>query len=226
MSRQRILVIDDDFQIAKLLNASLTEEGFDVTLTHTGQEGLNTFSALHYDLVVLDLMLPDKFGIDVYKAMLTIKDVPVIILSGNQDTQTKIDGFRLGIDDYQTKPFEIEELIMRIKAILRRSGYRSTTQPTCLGDLSLNQEYREAFIGERKISLTAKEFDLLSLLVASSDRIVSKDELVSKLWGLEGTEGKLLVYIHKLRDKLGSEYGDCIETVWGRGYTFKTFKIK
>ncbi len=227
MSNQqaRILVIEDEHQIADLLRRGLTFKGYLVDTAASGEEGLDKARDNPPDLVILDLMLPEMSGEEVCRRLREglDPDLPIIILTAKDATEDKIAGLDAGADDYITKPFNFEELLARIRASLRR---RQPQEKSIIrvGDLTLNLASREAMRGERKLDLTTREFDLLEFLARNEGHVVSKEAIFERVWGysFDIDSDAVKVYISYLRSKLtaGGE-PDMIHTVRGIGYMLR-----
>jgi two-component system phosphate regulon response regulator PhoB len=223
---RRILVVDDEPDILELTRMSLTREGYEVETASTGEEALACLRRGRPDLVVLDLMLPDRPGTDVCRSIRTtpeLADVPVIMLTARTDEVDRIVGFELGADDYVTKPFSPRELSLRVKAILRR-GIDSETPHDNLSHhgLALDIERHRCVFGDQEVTLTAKEFLLLAALLKRPGRVLTRERLLEEVWG-EGIAVTLRTvdtHMKRLREKLGSA-GDLIDTVRGVGYRFR-----
>ena len=222
----RILVVDDEPDILELTRFALTQEGFDVETAVSGDEALAQLRRVRPDLVVLDLMLPDRPGTEVCRTMRGNKelaDVPVIMLTARTDEVDRIVGFELGADDYVTKPFSPRELCLRVKAILRR-GRRSESSPEQLKhhDLSVDTERHQCLYKGEEVPLTAKEFSLLISLMRRPGRVLTRERLLEDVWG-EGiavTHRTVDTHMKRLREKLGAA-GELIDTVRGVGYRFQ-----
>ena len=221
----RLLLIEDDPTVTKSIELMLTSEDIDVQTTELGQDGLDLGSVFLYDLILLDLNLPDMSGFDVLRSLRVGKiKTPVLILSGLHGTEHKVKGLGLGADDYLTKPFQSDELIARIRAILRRSGDRVESVIRC-GDLTLKLDQKWAEMGRRDVGLTTKEYRMLELLAMRQGTPITKDMFLSHLYGgMDEPDQKIIdVFICKLRKKLMQASGgrDYIETIWGRGYVLR-----
>ena len=226
----RILVVDDDAKITSFLRRGLALEGFDVTVANSGAEGLHIVSEQPPDLLILDIMMPGIDGIEVCRRVRAAgDDVPILMLTAKDTVADRVKGLDTGADDYLVKPFALEELIARVRALLRRSaraGKEEAVRPVVLtyGDLSLDTGSREARRGDRAIELTAKEYELLLLFLAHPRQVLTRDMLMEKVWGFDysGESNVLEVYIGYLRQKLeaGGE-PRIIQTVRGVGYVLK-----
>ena len=203
----------------------LRSEDIDVQTTELGQDGLDLGSVFLYDLILLDLNLPDMSGFDVLRSLRLGKiKTPVLILSGLNGIEQKVKGLGLGADDYLTKPFQSDELIARIRAILRRSGDQVESVIRC-GDLTLKLDQKRAEMGRRDVGLTTKEYRMLELLAMRQGTPITKEMFLSHLYGgMDEPDQKIIdVFICKLRKKLMQASGgkDYIETIWGRGYVLR-----
>jgi len=220
-------LIEDDPATAQSIELMLKSEGFNVYTTDLGEEGIDLVKVYdnYYDIILLDLNLPDMSGYDVLKALrVSKKDVPVLILSGLADTENKVQGLSIGADDYMTKPFHKDELIARIRAIVRRSkGHAQSVIKT--GDLEVNLDTKTVSVGGQRVHLTGKEYQMLELLSLRKGTTLTKEMFLNYLYGgIDEPELKIIdVFICKLRKKLKQASGgrDYIETVWGRGYMLK-----
>jgi len=221
----KILVIDDDKKITALLRRTLLFEGFDVVVAGDGEEGLLVAASQNPDLVVLDVLMPGMDGWQVCRQLRRTSEVPVLMLTARDEVTDRVRGLELGADDYLVKPFALEELIARIRAILRRVR----TSPEAgkrlkFTDLSLDPSTREARRGGRVFSLTAKEYDLLTLFLEHPRQVLTRDQIMERVWGydFEGESNVLEVYVGMLRQKL-EEGGEArlIQTVRGVGYVLK-----
>lgn len=227
-----ILVVDDDAKIVQLVRTYLEREGFAVTSAYTGREALETFREQPPALIVLDLMLPEMDGIAVCRQVRETSDVPVLMLSARSAVADRIRGIEEGADDYLPKPFSPAELVVRVKAILRRSAERRGTDTLRLpttetilrhADLTLDLERHEARRGEQLLTLTHVEFRLLATLLAVDGRVLSRDQLLDAIYGTDDAEildRTIDVHIGRLRDKLGddAERPRYVATVRGVGY--------
>ena len=221
----RLLLIEDDPTVTKSIELMLKCEDIDVQTTELGQDGLDLGSVFLYDLILLDLNLPDMSGFDVLRSLRLGKiKTPVLILSGLNGIEQKVKGLGLGADDYLTKPFQSDELIARIRAILRRSGDQVESVIRC-GDLTLKLDQKRAEMGRRDLGLTTKEYQMLELLAMRQGTPITKDMFLGHLYGgMDEPDQKIIdVFICKLRKKLMQASGgkDYIETIWGRGYVLR-----
>jgi two-component system, cell cycle response regulator CtrA len=217
----RVLLVEDDLTVARGLSLMLKSGGAVVDHSDTGEEALELARHYDYDVVLLDLMLPDAEGYEVVRRMRAARvDTPVVILSGLSRPQAKVKAFAAGADDFMTKPFDRAELLARMQAVLRRSkGY---SQPTLrVGDVVLNLDSREVTVGDKPVHLTGKEYAILELLVLRKGMVLTKEAFLNHLYGgMDEPEMKIIdVFICKLRKKLAQAGAPhVIGTVWGRGY--------
>lgn len=224
---QSILAVDDDPKILKILQHTLSKEGFKVITATSGEEALQIAGQTFPDLVLLDIMMPGMDGFETYQKLKAIREVPVIILSARSDEIDKIVGFRMGVDDYQTKPFSPTELALRVKAVLRRVREQKVDSKHILkyGSLTLDYEKRVVEVNNNKIELTPKEFELLWLMASNPNRVFTKAHLLDKIWdsAFYGDDNTVTVHIRKLREKIEADPSKpvFIKTVWGTGYKFE-----
>ena len=224
-SAARILVVDDEPNIAELLSAALTFEGYQVGVAATGAEALEQVRAFRPHLVMLDVMLPDFDGNEVCRRLRNQgEQMPIVFLTARDTTQDKVEGLSLG-DDYVTKPFSIEELMARIGAILRRAGEMAAADTSFLqfADLTMNVDTHEVWRDETSIDLTATEFNLLRYLLENARRVISKSELLDNVWGFEfrGDPNIVETYISYLREKIDDRDPALIHTIRRVGYTLR-----
>lgn len=219
----RILVIEDESDIADFVMRGLLNNGFEVEVAFTGGQGLEMVQETHPDLVILDLMLPDIDGIDVCHQLRAGCDPGIIILTARHTIGERVRGLEAGADDYLPKPFAFEELLARIRAVLRRRSHW-TENIIRTGDLEIDTERRQVCRGNRQIDLTAREFDLLRLLAENAGKPLRHDLILQRIWGydFEGETDPLKVYINYLRNKLNAcGETDLIYTLRGFGYVLK-----
>ncbi len=219
----RVLVVEDDAEIADVLRRSLRKEGYEVQASADGVEALQDASAFMPDLVILDLGLPRLDGIEVCRRLRAESDVPILMLTARTETENRVDGLDSGADDYLTKPFERQELLARIRALLRRRPPRGAASLR-LGDLTLNPDTREVHRGEREIELTNRQFELLEYLIRNQRLVISRERLLEEVWGYDpmAATNTIDVFISALRRKLeaGGE-SRLLHTKRGAGYVLK-----
>lgn len=225
---KRILVVDDEKLIVKGIRFSLEQDGMKVDCAYDGEEALSMARMTEYDVVLLDVMLPKHDGFEVCQMIREFSNMPIIMLTAKGDDMDKILGLEYGADDYITKPFNILEVKARIKAIIRRNG-RSTESdgPKILayGDLKMDCESRRVYIAGKEVNLTAKEFDVLELLVRNPNKVYSRENLLNLVWGYDypGDVRTVDVHIRRLREKVEENPSDprFVHTKWGVGYYFQ-----
>jgi two-component system cell cycle response regulator CtrA len=221
----RVLLVEDDTSTAKSIELMLKSEGYVVDTTDLGEDGLEIGKIYDYDIIILDLMLPDMDGYDVLKALRAAKvETPILILSGLAEMENKIKGLGFGADDYLTKPFDKRELVARIQAIVRRSqGHAQSEIKT--GKISVNLDARTVNIDDQPLHLTGKEYGIIELLSLRKGTTLTKEMFLNHLYGgMDEPEVKIIdVFICKLRKKIEKAAGgeNYIETVWGRGYVLR-----
>ena len=223
---QKILIIEDEPDIRKTLEYNISREGYHVVSASSLVEAKSRFESDSFSLILLDLMLPDGSGLDLCREIKSDKEkssIPIIILTAKDDEVDKVVGFELGADDYVTKPFSVRELILRMKAVLKRGEKKSDNVEVQrqFGQLSIDTESHEVFVDNNEITLTALEFKLLCQLVDRRGRVQSRDQLLSDVWGYtaEVTTRTVDTHIKRLREKLGS-MGKYVQTIRGVGYKF------
>ena len=221
----RVLLVEDDPTTSRSIELMLTHANLNVYATDLGEEGIDLAKLYDYDLILLDLNLPDMDGHEVLRQLrLARVDTPILILTGSDDTENKIKGFGFGADDYLTKPFHREELVARIHAIIRRSkGHAQSVIKT--GKVAVNLDAKTVDAGERAVHLTGKEYQMLELLSLRKGTTLTKEMFLNHLYGgMDEPELKIIdVFICKLRKKLAeaTDGDNYIETVWGRGYVLR-----
>ena len=228
MSR-RVLVVDDEKLIVKGIRFSLEQDDMKVDCAYDGEEAVHLARENHYDIILLDLMLPKLSGFEVCQQIREFSQVPIIMLTAKGEDMDKILGLEYGADDYITKPFNILEVKARIKAILRRTSHVAVEEKKNtvveINGLKLDSESRRVYINEKELNLTAKEFDLLELLVCNPNKVYTRENLLKMIWGYEylGDVRTVDVHIRRLREKIESNPSDpkYVHTKWGVGYYFQ-----
>ena len=221
-----VLVVDDEPPIRKLVRVNLEARGYAVQEADSGQEALSLFSRQVFELIILDLAMPDVGGIEVCTRIREQSDVPIIVLSAHGEEELKVQALDAGADDFVTKPFGHEELLARLRALRRRAS--SGDAPTddkadnkiIVNGLTVDLSARRAFVNGEDLHLTRTEFALLATLAQKTEGILTHDELLEKVWGPEyrGSSHYLHVYLGRLRKKMGPEAGPLLETISGMGY--------
>ncbi|MFQ5459616.1 MAG: response regulator transcription factor [Anaerolineae bacterium] len=224
MVPEQILVVEDDHRIADMLRRGLIFEGYEAVVASTGREALEKARERMPDLVVLDLMLPEIDGIEVCRRLRAASEVPILMLTAKEAVPDRVTGLDAGADDYMVKPFAFEELLARVRALLRRAQPSDSPDILHFEDLALDTGTRQGRRGERVIDLTAKEYDLLHLFMRHPRQVLTRDQIYDKVWGYDfGGESNIIeVYVRYLRTKL--EAGDevrLIHTVRGVGYALR-----
>ncbi|UHA74877.1 response regulator transcription factor [Paenibacillus sp. 481] len=237
---KNILIIEDEPSIADLQKDYFDINGFTADICHKGDEGLRQALANDYDLIVLDLSLPNMDGLDICKQIRAVKDVPIVIVSARKEEVDKIRGLGFGADDYVTKPFSPSELVARVKAHLARyerlvggrgrqhfAGQDTSASPTeeiRIRGLLIDKASRRVFVNGKEAIMTAKEFDVLTFMATHPNRVFSKEHLFERLWGLDsvGDIATVVVHIRRIREKIELDPSNpqFIDTVWGAGYRF------
>jgi DNA-binding response OmpR family regulator len=223
---KRVLVVDDEKLIVKGIRFSLEQEGMQVDCAYDGQEALDMIKENMYDVILLDVMLPKYNGYEVCQQVREFSDVPIIMVTAKDDDMDKILGLEYGADDYITKPFNILEVKARIKAIMRRSSKKEEeNREATYGDLSIDCSSRRVYIEGNEVNLTAKEFDVLELLVFHPNKVYDRDALLDLVWGKDypGDARTVDVHIRRLREKIEKNPSEpkYVHTKWGVGYYFE-----
>ncbi|WP_448782504.1 response regulator [Blautia sp.] len=228
VSKQKILIVDDDNNIAELIALYLTKECFETKIVNDGEEALKEFASFHPDLIILDLMLPGIDGYQVCREIRHTSDVPIIMLSAKGETFDKVLGLELGADDYMIKPFDSKELVARVRAVLRRfqvkqpavsSNEKCVTYPDLIINLT---NYAVTYMGHQ-VDMPPKELELLYFLASSPNQVFTREQLLDHIWGYEyiGDTRTVDVHIKRLREKIKDNPHWAIATVWGIGYKFE-----
>lgn len=230
VSKQKILIVDDDNNIAELIALYLTKECFETKIVNDGEEALKEFVSFRPDLIILDLMLPEVDGFDICRQVRQEKNTPIIMVSAKKDDIDKIRGLGLGADDYMTKPFSPSELVARVKAHMDRynrligSNVRKNDIVEIRG-IKIDKTARRVWVNGEEKTFTSKEYDLLTFLAENPNRVFTKEELFREIWDMEsvGDIATVTVHIKKIREKIefNTAKPQYIETIWGVGYRFK-----
>src|SRR4030095_7206229 len=204
MAAQRIIVIDDEYQITRVLKRSLGAHRYDVRTASNGGSGLELFQDFHPDLVITDLSMPEMSGIDVCREIRRVSTVPIIVLSVRGEEQVKVDALDAGADDYITKPFGMDELLARVRVALRRSTENAPASSLEVGDFRVDVDDHQVFVRGTAVHLTPKEFELLAHMIANHDRVLTHRALLGKVWGGDytGQPEYLRVFVGNLRKKI------------------------
>lgn len=228
MNQARILVVEDEPSIREVVSLYLRRAGYQVTVVEDGQAALETLVGELPDLVVLDLMLPGVDGLEITRWLRERGDTPIIMLTARREERDRIAGLEMGADDYVVKPFSPQELVSRVRAVLRRtqaSGPGGSAAPLTYGDLHIDPQSRLVGVRGQEVALTAKEFDLLWTMARHPRQVFSRDQLLDLVWGL--TEyidpSTVTVHVRRLREKIEADPSEplYIQTVWGIGYKFE-----
>lgn len=223
--KEKILLIEDEVKISRFVELELKYEGYEVEVAFDGRRGLELAKETDASLVILDIMLPKMNGIEVLRRLREVSDIPVILLTARDQTMDKVMGLDMGAEDYLTKPFEIEELLARIRVILKRKVKLTKVHDTLsIGKLVLDEQTYEAKYDGELITLTKKEFDLLKCLIQNKNVVLNRDQILENVWGYSyyGDTNVVDVYIRYLRSKIDDHFKvKVIHTVRGVGYTIK-----
>lgn len=224
----KILIIEDEEKIARVLQLELEFEGYIVQVAHTGTEGLIQYRENKWDVILLDLMLPEMSGFDLLKRIRSTEyDTAVILLTAKADVEDKVKGLDLGANDYLTKPFEIDELLARVRSVLRFKNAKTLVTDRALhsyGGLTLHEKTREVIRECQSVELTPREFELLLCLLENANQVLSREQILNKVWGFDyyGDTNVVDVYIRYLRQKIDSGFEKTlIQTVRGVGYVLR-----
>jgi len=225
MGKKKILIVEDEQKIARFLELELKYEGYDVDIANNGREGFEKGKSPDVDLIILDLMLPGLSGIEVCRRLRQTSDVPIIMLTAKDDISDKVTGLDIGADDYMTKPFAVEELLARIRVLLKRKYHKTHEQDILkIGKLTLCKNNYKVEFDNENIELTKKEFELLEYLMKNKNIVISREKILDNVWGYDyyGDTNIIDVYIRYLRSKIDQKYNvSLIETVRGVGYIIR-----
>ncbi len=224
MSKVRVLVVDDEERLRKLVRDFLTKEDYEVLEAYDGQEALEVFDE-HPDiaLILLDVMMPRLNGFDTLKEIRKSSQVPVIMLTAKSDEEDELNGFALGVDEYISKPFSPKVLVARVNAVLRRTQDESATDNTLsVGGIEMSIDAHEVMIDGKRLDLSVKEFELLEYFIRNQGMALSREKILNSVWDYDyfGDARTIDTHVKKLRSKMG-EKGEYIKTIWGMGYKFE-----
>ena len=231
VNKQKILIVDDDENIAELISLYLTKECFDTMMVHDGEKALIAYATYHPSLTLLDLMLPGIDGYQVCREIRAKSNVPIIMLSAKGEVFDKVLGLELGADDYMMKPFDSKELVARVKAVLRR--YQAIPKPEIPGEdkgkcveypgITINLTNYSVIVDVETVDMPPKELELLYFLAASPNQVFTREQLLDQIWGYEyiGDTRTVDVHIKRLREKIKDHSDWSLSTVWGIGYKFE-----
>ncbi len=221
-----MLIVDDEVNICSLISLYAQKDGYEVVTANDGEEAIEKFNQENPSIVILDIMLPKKSGIEVCRSIRERSATPIIMLTAKGETFDKVLGLEMGADDYMVKPFDMKELMARVKAVLRRSGEveGKTDDEVAIGDLKINHTTHEASIRGKALSLPLKEFELLTFFVKNKNKVFTREQLLEKIWGYDFVCDSRTVDVHvkRLREKIESPENPWkIQTVWRVGYKFE-----
>lgn len=225
-NKTKILIVDDDTNIADLISMYLNKEGYETREVYSGRKAVDIFSNFAPNLVILDIMLPEIDGYEVCREIRRVSKVPIIMLTAKGETFDKVLGLELGADDYIVKPFEPKELVARVKAVLRRYEPKentSTSKQVVVPNMSINFSTYTVVYHEKNLELPPKEFELLYFLASHPNQVFTREQLLDKIWGYEfvGDTRTVDVHIKRLREKMPYEDSWSLKTIWGVGYKFE-----
>ena len=229
MPDKKILIIEDEYNIARFLQLELEHEGYEVGISHDGREGLDKACSDYFDLLILDVMLPSLNGVEVLRRLRQKSDMPVVMLTAKDEMNDKISGLDIGADDYMTKPFAIEELLARIRVIFKRMDNYKASKPQNdsilrIKGVNLDIDRYTVTYKEKNIDLTKREFELLKYMMQNKNLVITREMILAKVWGYEymGDTNVVDVYIRYLRSKIDDQFGiKLIHTIRGVGYQIK-----
>lgn len=230
MEKKKILIVEDEAKIARFLELELNYEGYEIEIATNGRDGLEKGKSPDIDVIILDLMLPNLSGIEVCRRLRQTSDVPIIMLTAKDDISDKVTGLDIGADDYMTKPFAVEELLARIRVLLKRSDNNKIKKDSSIleiGKLKLSKNNYKVEYENENIDLTKKEFELLEFLMLNKNIVLSREKILDKVWDYDyfGDTNIIDVYIRYLRSKIDQKYNiNLIETVRGVGYIIREWE--
>ena len=221
-AKQKILIVDDDNNIAELISLYLTKECFDTKIVNDGEEALTAFEQYNPNLILLDLMLPGIDGYQVCREVRAKANVPIIMLTAKSDESDELTGFELGVDEYISKPFSPKILVARVEAILRRTGQSNPDEILSAGGIVIDKAAHQATVDDKPMDLSFKEFELLTYFLENEGIALSREKILNSVWNYDyfGDARTIDTHVKKLRSKMGDK-GEYIKTVWGMGYKFE-----
>ena len=219
---QHILIVEDDLDIQDLLRNFLQEVGYEITIASDGMEAIALFSSAHFDLILLDIMLPKIDGFTVCELIRKQSQVPIIMLTARGDERDELLGFELGVDEYISKPFSPKILVARVEAILRRTGQSNPDEILSAGGIVIDKAAHQATVDDKPMDLSFKEFELLTYFLENEGIALSREKILNSVWNYDyfGDARTIDTHVKKLRSKMGDK-GEYIKTVWGMGYKFE-----
>ena len=222
VSKQKILIVDDDNNIAELIALYLTKECFETKIVNDGEEALREFASFRPDLIILDVMMPKMDGWEVLKTIRLHSKVPIIMLTAKGEEQDELLGFDLGVDEYISKPFSPKILVARVEAILRRTGQNNPEDVISAGGIVIDKAAHLATVDGKPMELSFKEFELLTYFLENQGIALSREKILNSVWNYDyfGDARTIDTHVKKLRSKMGDK-GEYIKTVWGMGYKFE-----
>jgi DNA-binding response OmpR family regulator len=228
MMAETILVVDDEPSICEVMSLYLSRDGFDVVTAADGDEALRLARERRPNLILLDVMLPYRSGLEITQTLRAEQETPIILLTARTDEIDRINGLELGADDYVVKPFSPREVVARVRAVLRRAGQpeqaKSHQSALCVGAFTIDASERSVKVGQRPVELTATEFDLLHFMARSPRQVFSRAQLLDNVWGSDfvADESTVTVHVRRLREKIEEDpsHPCYVQTVWGVGYKF------
>ena len=219
---QHILIVEDDLDIQNLLRIFLQEVGYEIMIASDGMEAIALFSSAHFDLILLDIMLPKIDGFTVCELIRKQSQVPIIMLTARGDERDELLGFELGVDEYISKPFSPKILVARVEAILRRTGQSNPDEILSAGGIVIDKAAHQATVDDKPMDLSFKEFELLTYFLENEGIALSREKILNSVWNYDyfGDARTIDTHVKKLRSKMGDK-GEYIKTVWGMGYKFE-----
>lgn len=228
MSAKKILIIEDETKLARLVELELKYEGYDVTVCNDGRSGLDTFNEGDFDIILLDLMLPEISGLEICRRVRKVSNIPIIMLTAKDEIMDKVSGLDSGADDYMTKPFAIEELLARIRVMFKRHDHVPSKKNILEAlDIAIDTDKRQVTVKDTVIELTKKEYELLVYMIKNKNIVLTREQILNEVWGYSyiGETNVVDVYVRYLRSKIDDVFGKkYIHTIRGVGYFVKEDK--